>query len=716
MPETKVIIVKEGGGACYTRAGENEGTIVNKAFIFLETWGKEGDDLKKPSFIQDDRAWDTIMELYKDDERVSWIKKIKEYGLNIMACNEQDLREFMSVELFDKRAIRKKSSINNMCSAVRGMFRAIGREHGYGSGQVYNNLGRFLVNSGNPMTTATERYLEEKLEKRMKDQGETSKKKIDDKFAFPLSVVSGYVLVLYHLKKLVDQIGKWKRGQIKQVERIINLSMMVVMYVFLLHEGSRPNEVLGQMQHKDMFFPLHKRVYMLTLTFLSPTTLRFLIEGNKIPYYVCGFYKSKTKKTWLMRMKSVIPCAYNVLDLCWIYTICMKIRLMLGDDVSCVFKEGLNMTSLRYRLLKHLDLFANMTFYSFRYGAAEEDKKGHIDPIWTRQRMGHSVTSMMKERYAKNLENRVGDCPLGMDNYETATNAKVISLEMRVIGDMGCSYDTKWLDESFGDRDDMKSEFVMVSDLVERFCENDDLEAYQQLKDHFHETHVNFGIKDLPIGTHIAIPGNMLRTDDAKKLYESSRDGVSEGFKKVNEPRIVPELWSFPQVMYGNWRKLLDVAEKYKSKDFIIEPSRKRAADTTCDEKVEKKLREERVSKEEEEEGGDACCCADIEKGDHVVILCADSKDACALRLPNIDKYVWVGKADRGMKRSGEFKGKLYRDANGKKRLDGSLVMKKDSETIEIIDDSVVHIFAAEPGVKFELSEENINEIEARFL
>ena len=722
MADRKVIIVKEGGGACYTRAGENEGTIVNKAFIFLETWGK--DNMERPSFVQDDTAWDAVMDLYKDSDKVSWIKKMKEEGVDVMSCNEQDIREFMSTELFDKRNIKKKTSINNMVSAVRGMFRAIGREHAYGNGHVYNNLGRFLVNSGNPMTTATERYLEEKLEKIMKGRNESSKKKIDDKYGLPLSIVSGYTLLLYHLDRLAVLVDKWKRGQIKQSERIVNLCMLIMVYAFLLHEGSRPIELVSHMRHKDMFFPLHKRVYMLTLVFLSPETLRFLIENNGIPYYVCAFFKGKDKQKRVLRMKSVIPCAYNVLDLTWLYTICMKVRMMVAGDGTDLFKEGLNMTSLRHRLLKKKEVFKDMTFYSFRYGAAEEDKKSNIDGSWTRTRMGHTAVSMMKERYAKNLDKRVGDCPLGMDNYEVATNPKVISLEMNMIDDGGCCFDTEWLDKTFGENEKMKEEFVAVSDLVEKFCENDDMDAYDELK----ERHLDFDLEDLPLGTHIAVPVEMLKNEEVKKIYDDSRKGVIPAFGSVPEPKIVPELWSFPQVMYGNWRKLLDTPETYKSKDFILatkdnsKDSKKRTRVDEGKAKKKAKLDQLECEKEIDEGSGDEDeaieaetrpCCADIEPGDHVVILCKDARDACALKLPNFEAYVWIARAEKGMKRSGDFKGKFYRNID--KKLDGALVMRDKAEVVRIVDDSIVHIFGAEPDVDFELTVENIMEIEYIF-
>lgn len=714
----RVIIVKEGGGACYTRPGENETTILNKAFIFKNTWTNfcDGEVVKKLSFIEDDDAWDAVMELYKDTEKVGWIKKLKAADIDPLACNEDDLREFMSDDLFDKRSIAKKSSINNMCSAVRGMFRLIGREHAYGSGKIHKNLGRFLVDSSNPMTTATERYLEQRLENIMQESGSTSKKKKDDKYGPPVSVVIGFVILLYHLTKVTRQLIK---KTVTQIERIINVCMMTMMYTFLLHEGGRPIEVLKHLRHKDLFFPLHKRVYMLTLAFLSPKTLCHLVSNNAIPYYACAMYKGKDKQHRVLRIKSMLPCAYNVLDLPWIYTICTKIKLFMDSNeplTEMVFKQNVNMTSLRHRLLKKVDPFKDMTFYSFRYGAAEEDKKAKINPMWTRTRMGHTDTSQMKERYAENLDKRVGDCPLGMDDREVSTDARLIKLEMNVIDEGGCCYDSEWLARAF-DKDtheSMKIEFEKVSDLVARFCEEEDMIAYAVLEEHFskhHDTLEDITSK-LPLGMHIMIPKDMLRNEVVAKVYDDSKKHLESVFAKVKAPRIIPELWSFPQVMYGNWRNLMGVQEK----EFIpISCLKRKREDHNTQETPEEQPCKAPKNLGEEEEEQEQCYCSDIEKGDHVVILCTDPKDACALKLPNVNQYVWIAKADKAMKRSGDFKGRFYKNKNKSLVSTSDLTMRSTSETMKIVDDSVVHIFAADHLEDFVLTVDNVAEIEARF-
>jgi hypothetical protein len=106
------------------------------------------------------------------------------------------------------------------------------------------------------------------------------------------------------------------------------------------------------------------------------------------------------------------------------------------------------------------------------------------------------------------------------------------------------------------------------------------------------------------------------------------------------------------------------------------------------------------------------------------VILCTNPNDQCALRInPSCsdEVYVWIAKAvteviviqtgkDKG---KAKFKGWFY--YNKEKDITRSIRPKKNHETIVIAEDSIVKVFAAEDDVEFELSNENIQEIRARF-
>lgn len=740
MPD--VIIVKEGGGAVYTRGGENEEDIMCKSFFFTKTWeafeekSYDASDLKCPDVVENDVAWQKVLELYNTKDRVSIIRKMKAspHISNIMFCKEDELRNFLDDELFTSgaRQFNKKASVNNLCSNVRGLFRSIGREHSAEHGKMYKFLHKDLVHSANPMTTAIERFLEDKLEARLKAQGKTSKRQATDKHGAPVSVVGGYVMMMMHMSHAISYMQDWANGKINQKERITNRFNLVLINAFLLHEGSRPIELQKHLRHMDLFLPLHERVYWLTLVFLSPQTLTYLLTQNKLSYYACSLYKGKDKQTHLYRLKSVIPCAFNSLDLMTIYTICMKCIIALDSDAlsALVFKPDLNLTSLRARLDKtslkggvdKKPMFADATFYSFRYGAAREDKQGGINPMWTRQRMGHTDKSMMKDTYANSKDKRVtyqGETiPLGMDAFDKPTNSKVISLEMNIVGQTGCVFDTQWLEQAFDD-DSMREDFLRAHTLVTQFLENDDDDAAALLAlfEQHHPCKDVSWLGDIPFGMHISIP-SVVTTTALSTLLSDSISVLGDVFAQVDAPRIVPELWSMPQVMYGNWRKILDIPETVSPKDLIIQPA---PAPARPAKKARVEAAEEEASDHEDEENEEeedkeipALHIEDIQPNDHIVIYCVDTRDPCRLKLPNSDNYVWIAKASGKVNSRGKFTGIFY--ANTSHDITKSIKPRTgQKETITITDDAVVWIFAADEDAAFELTPENIKEIETRW-
>lgn len=714
-----VIIIKEGGGAVYTRAGENEEDIMCKAFFFMKTWPQfetaeyDSSKVECPDVIDNEVAWQKIVELYNNKDRVNIIRRMmaSPHIQDILHCKEDEVREFLLDELFRSKTknFTKKASINNMCSNLRGMFRSIGREHSAEHGKVYKFFHKDLVNSANPMTTATERLLEVKLETLMKANNGTSIRQATDKHSAPISVVGAYALLLMHLDRALHRMKDLVSNQIKQTERVENMLNLFLINAFELHEGSRPIELQKHMYHKDLFLPLHQRVYWLTLAFLSPPTLNYLLVNNKIPYYVYGLFKGKGEQSRLYRMKGVIPCAFNSVDIVTLYTITMKCMLCILPEQldEYVFKRDLNITSLRARLDKH-SLFANFTHYSYRYGAAKEEKAAKINPDWTRQRMGHSVKSNMKDRYANTKELRVTcggeDIPLGMDIYDTPTNPKVITLEMNLISNGGVSYDTKWLDNCFDGHHEMKLEFEQVNMLVTRFLEEDDDAAKETLLEMFETSHprkeLDRWLGQFPLGTHINIPTSMT-TPALRDLMQKHTESLNELLEPVDKPRITPELWSFPQVMYGNWRKLLEIPDTLAPKDLIVKPKPQ--------ERQEPPAKKPRIE-EEPPEIAEANCIEDIEPNDHIVILCRDTRDPCRLKLPHIDEFVWVARATAHVTKKGKFSGVFY--TNKEHDISKPLHVRNGNiETMTITDDSLVKIYAADDE-EFSLTAENIQEIE----
>ena len=159
-------------GVKYTKDGENARTIVNKAYAFMKTWDSVlsgAEVVEKPADMTDTTAWAALEKMYGNKDRVRWAKRMAEEGLNLRSCTESDVKDFLIRELFQTdRKVNTTSYVADICSDVRGMFRAIGREHRWGGGQNYDHLMEFLVNSGNPMTTATEDALKAQVKEKKK--------------------------------------------------------------------------------------------------------------------------------------------------------------------------------------------------------------------------------------------------------------------------------------------------------------------------------------------------------------------------------------------------------------------------------------------------------------------------------------------------------------------------------------------------------------------
>jgi hypothetical protein len=223
-------------------------------------------------------------------------------------------------------------------------------------------------------------------------------------------------------------------------------------------------------------------------------------------------------------------------------------------------------------------------------------------------------------------------------------------------------------------------------------------------------------------------------------------------FKRVAKPGLMPEIWCFPQVVYGNWRSLgsseEDVSDEYQdsiecdkgdSYDKLADDGEMNEDDGDSDGNDEDNLDIDDEIDIQDMMSDDApgqyvrICdtrnCGDsddsdaswddgfnltaIEKGDHLIIYCDNLKDACRLELPNLPgKFVFVAKVDsilmdKDNEKRAKLKGKFY--MNKQKNIENDLQLKRKVETMDIHETSVLHIYRTTP---FKLTPENINEIE----
>ena len=711
-------------GPKYTRDGENKRLILNKAIAFKKTWDdfKQGIEVTAPTELNDTNAWPVIENLYKDKEKVKWGKLMENYGLDLFFCTESEVQDFLVNELFESdRNVSKKTYLNGICSDIRGFFRAIGREHGIGDGQVYEHMTENYIMTGNPMTTGTQEILVKKLKEKGAKTGDSINK---DKMGSPVSAIGGYICMMFHLANLMEKVKRWEMKELKQAANLENLANLIIMYAFLLHEGTRPGDVQNHLEHENLYFPLHKKVYWLTLVFLKPDTLRYLVKENKIPRFYEGLFKGKDKKVILGRVKAMMPAEYNSIDLPMIYIICIKIMLSIGVNLKKkVFKDGLNITSLRYRLNKDT-LFDQLTCYSFRYGAAEDDFKGQIDPRWTRRRMGHTKNSDMKDQYANNREKRVlFDCepiPLGMDNYTEVTDSNIIKIEFIDVSVSGCTYDTNWLDNAFKQESNdsnkfkytdeelhsFKQDFIDTDEKITKFIEGvpnangsdaDGSDTDGSDTDNIEYEIENEWYKSIPLGFNFTWQSKMI-PNKLKEVYDESQKILQEFFENVETPNIMPEIWSFPQIQYGNWRGLVNLND-----DDIVKLTSQQEVPTSN----KRKLSSISAAGPSKSAGGPSKGLTDediitfetIEPNNHVVILCL-VPDKWSLKVPNIesDKYVWIAKAETcTVLKSGiraNFSGKFM--FNNTKELDKPLQIDNKSQTIQIKETSIIKVYEDE--------------------
>jgi hypothetical protein len=715
----------------YNAAGENTDVLQCQAYTFHLNWPLFKDAnydlsvIKRPDGIRDE-AWSVSQALFNDKKKVDWIKKLEAGGLRLRDCTEMELRDFLQTQFTNNKCIATKS-VKNICTLVRSVFKDIGRRHSVANAVPMTVFGINLGNTGNPMTQATTAYLKEIVAAK-KAQAQAGDTTSNEKLGAPVSVVLAYTTMLYYTHIMIDRYQRFCNGTLNDPNRIVNLAMLNLLYALGIHEGTRQIDVVDRMIHANQWFPLHEKVYWLTLVLLKPATLAFLLEGNKIRAFNIGLFKGKQKQTTLNRLKAMIPCAYNSIDMVTIYVICMKVALHLQPDLLTtgnVFKPSPNNYSdVRSSYHKKLG-FDMFTFYSFRYSGAEEDKKGNINPDWTRQRMGHSTISDMKDQYAKNKEKRVAigneSTKLGMDIYEDTTNNAHITLEFNVHDNTGVTFDTKWLDETFaGTTENIMQDFIECSTLATAFIDKEEW-AQAAITEHLAILYDAIGsswVSEFPLGLHIKLAPDLV-TPTITKIHSEAITNLQQVFKEVPVPSRIPELWSCPQTMYGNWRRLIDdttpIVVKPPVKKTPVPPPPPKPqpfqapSPPVCDEKDDIDTASDTSSVRSWEYGFRVSA---IEKKDSIVIYC-QHPDACAMRVAKLGtSYVWIArikdiKLDKKTEKTATITAQFY--YNREKDITKPLKLNKKVEKMTIHETSIINVFTDETLVR--LTKENIKEI-----
>lgn len=339
--------------------------------------------------------------------------------------------------------------------------------------------------------------------------------------------------------------------------------------------------------------------------------------------------------------------------------------------------------------------------------------------------MGHIPHSRTKEKYASNKQIvTVNEIPImmGMDLYSEPTYSQGITLEFLPMAAAGATHDSSWLDTAFaGASPDLRLDFEKAATAVSDFIATKDpttlLATIKQTRD------ISW-IAEFPMGFHINFPEDLM-TPDMKKMLDASIDSIIGHIKEVDPPRLIPEMWSFPQIMYGNWRGLI-------APDFILEkpplqskkptPERKRprlspatlspaTLSPACDgagPSTATTATEEADASDSDGSWSDGFRLDKIEKGDHIVIYCSTPQDECALCLPS-NKYIFVAKVS-SMKLSADAKSmamKAFFYFNKEKNATLDLQIQKRTQAMTIQETSVLEIFPADASQTLQSLEED---------
>lgn len=356
-------------------------------------------------------------------------------------CKEDDLQKLLTIDYQDvtdalvehfKNNESSKETLNKTISNLRQFFMVIGRKHSFNDGQDLLDMRQKTIGcSGNPVTDS----VKETIKKNIKNGGNKTKDTHDDKKGLPVSLPLAYHAFLFMIKKSLDNV---LTGTGTDTRRMINPLLTSFLLLCCIHDVSRPIEVYGHLFHENLYTYesiqtknnneyISKR-YLLALAFVKPETLVFLIQNDLLPHdYIHESWKGKSLNERLNRVKRSFTPDANGLDLVFWYAVLTRLVMIIKQLSGNTIQQSIiHHKSIFYRhkndkdeekedtsWLQYLNTYFNnkvgvsgFTFYSLRYGHAEEMLKCNIKEDIRRKLMGHSDKSQMNLSYAQNKEGR----------------------------------------------------------------------------------------------------------------------------------------------------------------------------------------------------------------------------------------------------------------------------------------------------------------------
>lgn len=397
-----------------------------------------------------------------------------------------------------------------------------------------------------------------------------------NKNSLPVSVAVTYHLVMYLFSNLLDTFTRQN-----DVRRMVNYANTLLVTVFCMHEGSRPIEVIKTQRHMDLNFWLNGIQYpILVLAFVRPETLSLLLGSGELLRYVGDFWKGKKLQKYRMRVRSWIPLAYNSLDLATIYIIVM--RILACVDLDGITNKIINTNDQGKLTRKLREVVSEMgiqglSWYSIRTGATEDDKVLGIPATWTRYRMGHTKSSLMMNRYANNLNQRVivydNQTLLGCDlGNNGATDDSVLPLffkkeEGKVLRN-GVSLPGYIYDELNSVKGSLSGLLSGGSGMngLRPLVDTGKLYVAGDKKQLLKEFKASITLGSEFIFMDKIIPSSRMYLTNVEKMCKNVHSYFKE-YTGTDADKL--NLWSYPQIMYGEFNtKLHDDAKRNSDEAF----------------------------------------------------------------------------------------------------------------------------------------------------
>lgn len=649
-----------------------------------------------------------LQNLYLHPERMSALRSVDKYlsdkspddektgAYHLLFAKEKDIHEAIKERILNTTNIAQTSYVIRILYITHGAFFEMGREYKWNDEQSICVRQQYndelpVINAGNPLTESTIKA----VKKWWKDDVQPSRATkyvptLDgdddgDKESSKHSKPSSIAVVFYVMMTLFANIMKrMSRVSVQASEETENMINVLMFYMFLVHEGARGGDTLGWtvngkskkpltgdkgQLHSTMKFSLNGKVYpMLVLAFLKPEYLNTLIQSGMLKKYVVWFWKGKTagagkKGEYRARVKIMIPQEQNILDLAIMYSILMRIKLVIAPKNICrhIFKPKQNM-SLHFKRTtekvqeKKANTYysaevSHLTPYSIRYAAAEEEVALNIKRQHIQYRMGHTDISHMFVKYSTNYHERGTitedfEPKLGWECNIAESDIPYLFCEHPNLKPIP---DNEWPgipEHITKDLDDIDR--LIQPLLAAEYSSTSSLS--KELLKYVPKTQTDLmeELSKIPLGSQFEFSSMLLPVTIVEKLQERM-NYVHTFFGTVPRAQAnqakQPIVYAYPQIIWGDFTRLFEQSEEPPTQN-VSNPKQKAKTPTTPSIPVKRIIQKPKKHRPRTQPRTQPQPMCPVLEGRIVAIYIrrAQKDDPFACLVPNTkNKHVWIG-------------------------------------------------------------------------